>query len=233
VVRSTPRLVWGPEWKLAALREKSEDSKRLNIAYIERLNLFLRWRCSYLHRKTSGRVRNPYRLAMMVDLLRCHYNYIKPHLRLRFGTVTRTPAMQAKIFSKALSWRAVFAWPPRPPTPAQQIASELDGYHTSQHNFSGRLGAGDDLDSARLVADTCQLPARYSPLPFARKLESTPPRSDPRLADSSAPHRSDPLHAVPLHSPTGSRRRPTSAHGRRFRNANVGGSSPPRSCAAC
>jgi transposase-like protein len=107
VVRSTPRLVLGPEWKLEALQAQSEDSKRLNTAYIERLNLFLCRRCSYLHRKTSGRVRNPHRLAMRVELLRCHYNYIKPHLSLRFGTVTRTPAMQAKIFSKALSWRAV------------------------------------------------------------------------------------------------------------------------------
>jgi len=50
-------------------------------------------------------------------LIRCHYNYMKPHQRLRFGPVTRTPAMQAGIFDCAQMWRRVFARPPKPLTP--------------------------------------------------------------------------------------------------------------------
>jgi len=69
-----------------------------------------------------------------VGPIRCHYNYIKPHQRLRFGQVTRTPAMQAGIFDRAQSWRGIFAWPPKPPTPAQNLELELSQSHTSCRN---------------------------------------------------------------------------------------------------
>jgi hypothetical protein len=61
----------------------------------------------------------------MVELIRCHYNFIRPHKRTRFGPVTRTPAMQAGIFDRALSWRSVFAWPLEPRTPAQAVEAEM------------------------------------------------------------------------------------------------------------
>ena len=93
---------------------RSEDSKRPNTSFVERLNLFLRVSCSYLHRRTSGRVRNPARLAAAVDLVRCNYNFLRPHQSLRFGDVTRTPAMQAGVFTRPLSWREVFTWPIKP-----------------------------------------------------------------------------------------------------------------------
>lgn len=51
-----------------------------------------------------------------VDVLRCYYNFIKPHAALRFGDVTRTPAMQAEIFRRALTFREIFNWVP-PPKP--------------------------------------------------------------------------------------------------------------------
>jgi hypothetical protein len=114
IVRSEETLVLGTAARAVELSERTEDSKRVTTAFVERLNLFLRRSCSYLPRRTSGRIRNPARLARAVEVIRCGYNYIRPHQSLRFGDVTRTPAMQAGTFSRPLSWREVFAWPVRP-----------------------------------------------------------------------------------------------------------------------
>ena len=43
-----------------------------------------------------------------VELLRCYYNFIRPHRALRFGRETRTPAMQAGLVNKRLAWSDVF-----------------------------------------------------------------------------------------------------------------------------
>jgi hypothetical protein len=58
----------------------------------------------------------------------------RPPTRLRFSDVTHTPAMQAGIFDRALTWRSVFAWPVRPLTSSQHIESELAQSQTSRHN---------------------------------------------------------------------------------------------------
>ena len=47
-------------------------------------------------------------------MLRCYYNFVRPHSALRFGKVTRTPAMQAGIFARALTFREIFSWVPPP-----------------------------------------------------------------------------------------------------------------------
>ena len=117
VHRTTTTVVLGSRNELDSILAISEDSKRPNTAYVERLNLHLRRSCSYLHRRTSGRVRNPERLASVVEIVRCSYNFIRPHARLRLGHQERTPAMQAGIFARVLSWRSVFAWPAPPPKP--------------------------------------------------------------------------------------------------------------------
>ena len=41
-------------------------------------------------------------------LQRCHYNFIRPHMALKFGKETRTPAMQAGIVSRKLTFRDIF-----------------------------------------------------------------------------------------------------------------------------
>jgi hypothetical protein len=99
---------------------KVDQAKRLRDW--ERENLRLRRSCSYLHRRTSGRVRNPERLASVVEIVRCAYNFIRPHARLQLGRAARTPAMVAGIFDRVLSWRSVFAWPAPPPKPATFLA---------------------------------------------------------------------------------------------------------------
>jgi hypothetical protein len=67
-------------------------------------------------------VRNPDRLANVVEIVRCSYNFIRSHARLQLGLRARTPAMVAGIFDRILSWRSVFAWPAPPPMPATVLA---------------------------------------------------------------------------------------------------------------
>jgi hypothetical protein len=69
--------------------------------------------------------RYPERLASVVEIVRCAYNFIRPHARLQLGRAARTPAMVAGIFDRVLSWRSVFAWPAPPPKPAAVLAHAL------------------------------------------------------------------------------------------------------------
>jgi hypothetical protein len=49
------------------------------------------------------------RLGEHLELLRCHYNFIRPHLALKFGKEIRTPAMQAGLCQRRLTFRQIFA----------------------------------------------------------------------------------------------------------------------------
>ena len=46
-----------------------------------------------------------------VDLLRCYYNFIRPHRALKFGRETRTPPMQAGLVSGPMNWIDIFTAP--------------------------------------------------------------------------------------------------------------------------
>ena len=46
-----------------------------------------------------------------VDLLRCSYNFIRPHRALKFGRETRTPAMQAGLVNAPMNWSDIFTAP--------------------------------------------------------------------------------------------------------------------------
>ena len=61
-------------------------------------------------------MKKPQKLTDAIALLRTFYNFIRPHSSLKFGPVKRTPAMQAEIFPRALTFREIFSWvpPPRP-----------------------------------------------------------------------------------------------------------------------
>ena len=41
-------------------------------------------------------------------MFRCYYNFIRPHRALKFGPEIRTPAMQAGLATKRLSFRDIF-----------------------------------------------------------------------------------------------------------------------------
>ncbi len=109
VIKVERRAVIGTSRRLDEALEHSQDSAKLNTAYIERLNLTLRRSVSYLARRSPGHARCPSRLANQWELARCHYNFVRPHAGLRFGQETRTPAMVAGLSQRALSFRDIFA----------------------------------------------------------------------------------------------------------------------------
>jgi transposase-like protein/IS1 family transposase len=102
------RLVIGTEERLADMLYESEDSEKLNTAFIERLNLTIRQGSSYLRRKSAAHAREGVCLHDHLSLLHCYYNFIRPHRSLRFGNDTWTPAMVAGIAKRRHSFRSLF-----------------------------------------------------------------------------------------------------------------------------
>ena len=102
------RTVLGLDWQLEEARRKSEDSKKLNTAYIERLNLIMRRALACLQRRTDSAAKERAALERAVTLLQCYYNFIRPHGSLKFGRECRTPAQQAGLVTRRLKWRDIF-----------------------------------------------------------------------------------------------------------------------------
>ena len=86
----------------------SEGLNKLNTSFIERLNLTIRQGSAYLTRRSPCHARKKRCLEDHLELLRCHYNFCRPHASLRFGAEVRTPAMQAGLAARKLSLRDVF-----------------------------------------------------------------------------------------------------------------------------
>ena len=49
------------------------------------------------------------RLEDHLELLRCHYNFLRPHRASKFGSEIRAPAMQAGLASRRLTFREIFS----------------------------------------------------------------------------------------------------------------------------
>ena len=105
-VRNT--IVNGVQWQLDEIMSRSEDSRKPNTAYIERLNLFIRRSLPALHRRTNNAAKKREKLAEAIEILKCYYNFIRPHGSLKFGREYRTPAQQAGIVTKRLTFRDIF-----------------------------------------------------------------------------------------------------------------------------
>jgi hypothetical protein len=86
----------------------SLDIPFYRTSYIERLNLTIRQGSAYLCRRSLCHARRKQRLEDHLELLRCHYNFLRPHRALKFGPEVRTPAMQAGLAKKRLSFRDIF-----------------------------------------------------------------------------------------------------------------------------
>ena len=108
ITKVETKLVIGSKWRLQDALEDSEDSHKLNTSFIERLNLIVRQGSAYLGRRTACHSRSEDHLRDQLELQRCHYNFMRPHRSLRFGPVLRTPAMQAGLAKKRLTFRDVF-----------------------------------------------------------------------------------------------------------------------------
>jgi len=111
VVRVERRRVIGATSKFEQALSDSEDSATLNTSFVERLNLTIRQGTAYLSRRTLSHARSSDRLDDQLEILRCHYNFMRPHRALKFGTEMRTPAMQAGLTRRRLSFREVFTSP--------------------------------------------------------------------------------------------------------------------------
>ena len=98
----------GPAWRWEQAWKNSEDSRKLNTSYIERLNLTIRQGSAFLCRRTLSHARRVQRLRDHLELLRCHYNFVRPHRALKFGHEVRTPAMQAGLVRSRLTFRDIF-----------------------------------------------------------------------------------------------------------------------------
>ena len=83
----------------------------VNTSFVERLNLTIRQGCSYLSRRSAGHARCAEPLDDHLGLLQCHYNFIRPHRSLQLGDQRRTPAWQAGLISRQLTFREIFLHP--------------------------------------------------------------------------------------------------------------------------
>jgi IS1 family transposase len=109
IVKVERRIVLGGTWRLKQALQDSEDSVKLNTSFVERLNLTIRQGSAYLGRRTTCHARWKERLEDHLELLRCHYNFVRPHQALKFGQEVRTPAMQAGLTRKRLMFREIFS----------------------------------------------------------------------------------------------------------------------------
>lgn len=110
IIKVERRIVIGSETQFGKALEESEDSDTLNTSFIERLNLTIRQGTAFLTRRTTCFARFPEYLINQLDILRCHYNFLRPHGGLKFGVEKRTPAMQAGLAKGRLSFRDVFTF---------------------------------------------------------------------------------------------------------------------------
>ncbi len=110
VIKVERRLIHGTKEQLEEALLNSENSWTINTSFIERQNLTIRRGNSYLQRKTDSHAREPNHLDGSIALRMCHYNFIRPHMALKFGKEARTPAMQAGIVSKKFSFWDIFTW---------------------------------------------------------------------------------------------------------------------------
>jgi len=108
VIRVDRNLIIGTDNQLESSLFNSEDSSTINTSFVERHNLTIRQGSAYLNRRTACHCRQEEYLEEHLQLLKCYYNFIRPHQSLRFGNEVRTPAMQAGLVCRKLSFRDVF-----------------------------------------------------------------------------------------------------------------------------
>jgi IS1 family transposase/transposase-like protein len=108
VIKVDRKLIIGTDNQLERSLFNSEDSSTINTSFVERHNLTIRQGSAYLNRRTACHCRQEEFLEDHLQLLKCYYNFIRQHGSLRFGNEVRTPAMQAGLVYRKLSFRDVF-----------------------------------------------------------------------------------------------------------------------------
>ena len=75
-------------------------------------------------------------LQQHVELLRCHYNLVRRHRGLKFGSSGRTPAMQARLVRKRVSFRLIF---PVPHADRRRVAAAFRLYPCAAQQMSRQV----------------------------------------------------------------------------------------------
>ena len=109
IVKVERRAVISADWRLEKMLADSEDSSKLNTSFFERLNLTIRQGSAYLSRRTICHARWKERLKDHLELIRCYYNFVRPHRALKFGCEVRTPAMLAGLTTRRLTFSEIFS----------------------------------------------------------------------------------------------------------------------------
>ena len=112
IVQVDRRERMGASWRFEAGLTHSADSSTLTTSFIERMNLTIRQGSAYLSRRTLSHARSEDKLEEHLELLRCHYNFVRPHGALQFGREVRTPAMPAGLATRRLTFREIFVGQP-------------------------------------------------------------------------------------------------------------------------
>jgi hypothetical protein len=68
---------------------------QLNTSFIERPNLTIRQGSADIFRRSIGHVRWKERLENQLELLRCYYNFVRPHRTSTFSVPFGTPLVNA------------------------------------------------------------------------------------------------------------------------------------------
>ena len=84
IVKVERRELMGAAWRFEEALKNSEDSSTLNTSFIERLNLTIRQSLAYLGRRTLSHARSKEKLEEQLELVRCYYNFARPHGALKF-----------------------------------------------------------------------------------------------------------------------------------------------------
>ena len=104
MIRVDRRLIIGTSSQLERALFNSEDWSTLNTSFIERHNLTLRQGSAY----TPSHARRLRPLEEQLALLMTYNHFVQPHGALKFGKEVRTPAMQAGLAQRLLSFRDIF-----------------------------------------------------------------------------------------------------------------------------
>ncbi len=110
IIKVEKRMIIGSKNQIEKALQESDDSTTINTSFIERLNLTIRQSTACLTRRTTCFSRFPEYLGNQLEILRGHYNFLRPHRALKFGNEKRTPAMQAGLSNQRYSFREVFTF---------------------------------------------------------------------------------------------------------------------------
>ncbi len=144
IVQVERRERMGAAWRFEAGLNNSEDSSTLNTSFIERMNLTIRQGLAYLSRRTLSHARSEDKLEAHLEVLRCHYNFVRPHGALKFGREVRTPAMQAGLATRRLTFREIFVGQP----PSLLVLIRIGAIACAVPSRLPATAAGDELLAA-------------------------------------------------------------------------------------